>query len=183
MKFGKDQIQKMVLSALLLAFLVYAYFAVLLGPLMTQQEAVKNKTLELTPKIEAADKLIKQSAANKIRSVGAQDVIKQLNAMIPEGAPVAWFPPRVAEFYKARNVDKVTTRLVGMSPDKNLPGYVQSGWSLEFPKVEFAPFGKALAEFENAELLVEITNFAIEINRDDVESQHVTMTLNSIVKK
>ena len=44
MKFGKDQIQKMVLSALLLAFLVYAYFAVLLGPLMTQQAAVKNKT-------------------------------------------------------------------------------------------------------------------------------------------
>jgi hypothetical protein len=102
--------------------------------------------------------------------------------MIPEGAPVAWFPTLIGDFFKKQGVDKITTRLASEAPEKELPGYKRVNWSVEVPKAESLSFAVSLAELENQEPLMEVQGITIEAQREDPEKQRVLLTLNSIVK-
>ncbi len=103
--------------------------------------------------------------------------------MIPEGSPVAWFPPRVSDFFKARGVDKAAARLNSETPEKTMVGFRRLAWSVELVKIDFIPFATALAQLENEEPLLEIASIHIEAMREDAESQRVLLTLHNIVTK
>ena len=45
--------------------------------------------------------------------------------MIPEGSPVAWFPTQMADFFKDKGIDRVSTRMSGETVDKELPKFRQ----------------------------------------------------------
>ena len=49
-------------------------------------------------------------------------------------------------------------------------------------RVDFIPFAAALAQLENEEPLLEIGTVQVDTSRDDVDSQHVLMTVNNLVK-
>lgn len=183
MKLGKDEIQKIVLGALMLVGIVYVYFSMLLGPLLQRQVAVQKSIVDLEPQIAAAQLQIKKTAAIEAAAPNATRTLAQVTAMIPEGSPVAWFPTRVGDFFKKQGMDKAVTRMNSEAEDKHLPGFRRMSWSVDLPKVDFISFASALAQLENEEPLIEIATLQIDISREEVDSQHALITLNNLVKQ
>jgi hypothetical protein len=183
MKFGKEEIQKMVLGGMVFAGVTVAYFTLLLGPLGDSVRLTQGEMSELRPKLDAAKKQIKQASEKEKSAPKSTLVLKELTALIPEGSPVAWFPTQVGDFFKREGIDKAATHMNGEAPDASLPGFRRIVWGVDIPRVEFVSLGQSLADFENEQLLTEISNLQIESMRDDVESLRVTLTLNNIVKQ
>jgi len=183
MKFGKDEIQKMVLGGLMLVGLLYCYFVLLLGPLGTSRAQKQTQITEVRGKIAEAKKQIKK--AQDVENAAPQHnlTIKHITALIPEGSPVAWFPVRVTEVFKQYGLDKTVTRMATEVPEKELTGYKRISWGIELPKAEFIPVAQAVAGFENSELLTEISALQIETTLDDMGAQRVLLTVNNIVKQ
>ena len=183
MKLGKEEIQKLVLGGLMLIGIIYVYFNMLLGPLVQRQALVKQSILDLDPQIAAAQVQIKRTASLETSAPKATETLAQVSSMIPEGSPVAWFPKRLGDFFKTRGVDRAATRMNTETEDKNFPGFRRISWSVDLPKVDFIPFASAIAQLENEEPLIEIGTFQVDTSRDDVDAQHVLMTINNLVKQ
>ncbi|MEA3208849.1 MAG: hypothetical protein QOE70_1906 [Chthoniobacter sp.] len=183
MKLGKDELQKLVLGGLLLIGVVYSYFDLLLFPLLARQEAATKSTVALGPEIDNAQAQIKKTQDLEKRAPELTLVLTQVNAMIPEGSPVAWFPTRTADFFKRQGIEKVTTRLNSETVEKELPGFRRLAWGVDLPKVDFADFGSALCILENEELLLEVNSIQIDASRDDPQTQHALLTVRNFVKQ
>lgn len=183
MKLGKDEIQKLVLGGLLFIGMVYSYFDLLLFPLKKRQEAALKSTVALGPEIQNAQAQIKKTQDLE-RSVPEKTVVlRQVDAMIPEGSPVAWFPTKVGDFFKRQGIEKATTKMNSEIPEKELPGFRRLAWGIDFPKVVYNQFGGAIAALENEEPLLEIRTLQIDASRDDAESQRSTITVHNLVKQ
>ncbi len=182
MKLEKEEKQKIAIGVILLVALLYGYFAMLLGPLSLQQESTKAKIVELEPKLASAKATIKSAETAERNSPKAATALAQISSLIPEGAPIAWFPPQVSEIFKDAGPEKAVTRNLAEAADKDVPTVRIASWSIDIPKVEFVSFAAALAEFENEEPLVQVTSVVLEPARDDVQSQHVALNVNSIIK-
>src|SRR5206468_1364952 len=109
MKLTKDQIQKLSLGGMMMCGLIYAFFEFLLHPLDLTREASLKKAADLEPQIAIARAQIAKTTTLEIEGPKAKQTIEQVLAMIPEGSPVAWFPPRIAEFFRQRGMDKVSS--------------------------------------------------------------------------
>ena len=183
MKLGKEEIQKLVLGLIMAAGVVYSYFALLLGPLQTQQATARKSAEAIEPEIVKAKLHIKKAQDVARSEAAANATVTQIGAMIPEGSPVAWFPPRIADIFKAHGVDKAGTRLNNEIPEKELPGFRRLSWGVELPKVDFNAFAAAVAQIENDEPLTEIASLQVNSTKEDAESQNALLNLYSIVKQ
>jgi hypothetical protein len=183
MKIGKDEFQKIFLSALLILGVVYCYFTMLLGPLGRQEAAANARIAELGPKIEAARKQVKKTNNLEQRAPASLAVLDSINSLIPDGAPIAWFPPRLGDFFKRQGIEKVATRLTNEFAEKDLTGYRSLAWSLDVPKAEFVSLAIAVAGLENEEPLLDISQLEITTAKDDVQYQHALLSLSSITKQ
>jgi hypothetical protein len=183
MKFGKEEIQKIGLGLVLLIALIYGYSTMLLGPLQKRREAARKNIAALTPQIAAAKEQISRAKAIEESVALARVTVMQVDAMIPEGSPVAWFPPRVAEFFKARGIDKASIRLNNEFAEKEMTGFRRLSWGIDLPRIDFVAFAGALAQLENEEPLLEASSLQIDTNREDSESQRALLTLSNIVKQ
>ncbi len=183
MKLGKEEIQKIILAGLLVLAVVYTYFSLLLGPLSSRQALVEKSVQALGPEIAAAKAQIARTAEAEKAAPANMAATRQVTAMIPEGSPVAWFPPRVGDFFKRNGLEKSSTRLTGEFVEKEMVGFRRMSWSIDLPKVGFVPFAQAVASLENEEPLLEISNLQIDASRDDVGMQHVLLTVTNYVKQ
>ena len=183
MKLGKEQIQRLMLGVLLLIAMIYSYFALLLGPLNVQQASTRKAIAAITPQIEAANAQIRRAQTVEQNAPAARATLDQINSLIPDGSPVAWFPPMIAEFFKARGIEKAATRMNNEFPEKDLPGFRRIAWSIDLPRVGFIPFATALAQLENEEPLLEITAVQLDSAPDNVELQRALLTVSNIVKQ
>jgi hypothetical protein len=182
MKLTKDQTQKLVLGLMMLGIVIYAYIEFLLGPLTASQVNAGQELAGLDPKIKAAKEQIAKTDKMKERAPEAKLLMEQVNAMIPAGSPVAWFQPRVADFFKRYEIDKVAAKMNSEAPDRDVPGFRRVSWGLEFPKLEFMPFAHAIAALENEEPLFEIHAFDVEASREDLGSQRASLTITNLVR-
>ena len=180
MNLTKDQKQKLALGAMMLVGVIYAYFEFLLGPLQIARNAAASSKDALEPKIQQAQAQISKTQQLKSREHEARLVVDQINTMIPEGSPIAWFPPRLAGFFKRQKIDQVLTRMNNEAPEKELQGFRRLQWGVEAARIEFIPFAAAVAELENQELLIEIQAFEIDAGRDDVGVQRAALTLTNM---
>jgi hypothetical protein len=183
MKLGKDEIQKLVLGGLLLLGVVYSYFDLLLFPLKKHQDAVAKSTVALGPEIQNAQAQIKKTQDLEKTVPEKTVVLRQVDAMIPEGSPVAWFPTKIGDFFKRQGIEKATTKINSETPEKELTGFRRLSWGIDFPKVVYSQFGGAIAALENEEPLLEIRTMQIDTTRDDAESQRSTITVHNLVKQ
>lgn len=183
MKLGKEELQKTVLGSLICFAVVYSYFNLLLGPLSKRQDALQKSVTALGPEISTAKAQIKKTRELEGSAPGKMATTRQVVAMIPEGSPVAWFPPRVGDFFKKQGLDKATTKLSSEVTDKEMVGFRRMAWAIDLPKVGFVAFATAIAALENEEPLVEINNLQIDTTREDVEMQHALLTVSNIVKQ
>lgn len=183
MTLGKEEIQKLFLGGLMFAGLIYCYFFMLLGPMQTKREATAKQVTDLRAKVTEAKKQIARTTQLEAAAPAHALTVKQLGALIPDAAPVSWFPTRLADHFKQYGVDKATTRLNSEAQEPELTGFRLTTWGVDFPKAEFGPMAHALADFENDDLLAEISNLQLDSTKDDPASQHVTLTLNHLVKQ
>ena len=182
MKFGKDEIQKIALSSIVLLASLYAYFNLMLGPLAKGEVATKDALAKLEKQIADGKRQLQQAQTLETSSLPSGEKIKRLKDSIPDGAPVAWFPPQIGAFFKQHGIEKIAVRLNNEVADKDLPGFRKLFWTIDVPKVEFVPLGLAIAALENEHPLLEITNLGIEQSKDNVQFQHATLTVSTIVK-
>jgi hypothetical protein len=182
MKPRKEDIQKIVLGVLMAMGVVYGYFSILLGPLKKQQLYTRASLSALEPEIAKAKADLERAKQTEANAPKAASTMAQIDAMIPEGAPVAWFPTLVADFFKKQGVEKITTRMTTEVAEKEIPGYRRINWGVDVPKVDCLRFASSLADLENQEPLLEVQGVTIETLKDDPEAQHVLLTLNNIVK-
>ena len=94
-KLSKDQIQKIFLSSLLMVGLIYCYFTFLIEPLGKSVTDAATHTEELNGKLAKARSEVLRSKSVEEQARAATETMAQANDMIPEGAPIAWFPPRM----------------------------------------------------------------------------------------
>ncbi len=181
MKLDQEQIKKLSLGVLMLAALLYGYFAFLLGPLQQSQKSAIDGIAAIIPQIADAKKQISKTAELEIKAPQATGFLTQLKNTIPDGAPIAWFPPKMAGFFKSHGIEKCTTHLVSEAPD-SMPGFRRLVWSIDVPKVEYVPLGVAISSLENDEPLLTILNVAIDTLPGDAEYQHAVLTLATLVK-
>ena len=183
LNFSKDQIQKIVLGAMVFVGVIYSYFAFLLGPLTASREQAIKDTADLGPRLTSARAQISKTKGVEEKAPMSLRVIEQVQAMIPQGAPIAWVPTKLADLFKRENVEKVTARMAGEAVEKELTGFGKYVWSVEVPRVEFITFGRALSALENEEPLMEIQSLEIDAGRDDVQFQRALITLQNIVRQ
>lgn len=182
MKLGKEEIKKIGASVLLLTGLLWAYFALLLGPLETNEEKSATGIQVLEPQIADAKQQIVKTAALEKKAPVATAALNQLKSGIPDGAPIAWFPPRMADFFKRHGIEKTSVHLVSEEPDSGVPGFRKLIWAVEIQKVEFVSFGQAVASLENEEPLLNVINVTVEATREDAQFQHAVLTVSTLVK-
>lgn len=181
MKLSSEDTKKLCLGGLALVGGLYAYFAYLIEPMgtkITQNTAAMN---QLGPEIEAARKLIAETNALEAKAPEASAAFEEIRSLIPPGAPVAWFPPRIVEFLRRQGVDAVGVRLDNETPTPELPGFRRLQWTIDLPKVEFIPLAIAISGLENEEPLLSIRTVRIDASATDIQHPSASLVISTII--
>jgi len=184
-KLSKNQIQKIMLSGMGFVVLVYVYFSFFLGPLNKSRDTMLGQITELQDKVANSKNELTRTAKLEKQAETATNRFAALKALSPEGAPIAWFPPRMKAFFANQQIDKATARLENSSPYKetDLANWMRYNWVIELPQADFASLGKAIAALENAEPLLSITRFSVKALPDDPQFQQITMVATTAMVK
>ncbi len=110
-RLDKDQQKKVLLSLMLLVGTIYCYFTFLLNPLRAGEVAAEAESVGLTKKITEADGKMRGFNSLKVQAAEAGELVTQVNAFIPNGAPIAWFPPRLRAFFDRQGIKGSVVRL------------------------------------------------------------------------
>src|SRR2546428_158626 len=153
---------------------------------------MKNSRNAIQGKINDIDKKTATSKAEiskskKLKDSGHAATVRYdaLRALSPDGAPIAWFPPRMKTFLAGQQIDKVTTRLENSSPfkEKELADWNRYLWIVDLPQADFESLGKAIALLENSNPLLAIRKLRIHAATDDPEMQQIVFTAATIIDK
>lgn len=182
-KFSKDQIKKVGLSAMGLAVLLYVYFSFFLGPLTTSRDKALADIKDRQAKLDGSKDEIAKAAKLEQTAKDATTRFAAFKALNPEGAPIAWFPPRMKAFFATQQIDKALARLEGSSASKSseLSGWLQYTWMIELPQTDYAAMGKAIAQLENTEPLLAIRKIAVHGMAEQPQFQKVEFSVENII--
>ena len=183
-KLNKDQIQKIFLSSLLMIGLIYCYFNFLIADLNKQDHNNATSIESLDAELGKARSAVKRSSSVQQQAVAAEETLAQVNDMIPEGAPIAWFPPRMNAFFARHTLKGVVVRSGGIDQanDTTLKDFKNANWTVDVPQVGAGTLGITLAGLENEEKLLEITRLQVSTLADAPEKQHVSMNILTLLK-
>jgi len=182
---SKDQIKKVLLSSAGFIVLVYVYFSFFLGPLNKSRDTMLAQIDDLQGKVANSKNELTKTAKLEKQAETATSRFAALKALSPEGAPIAWFPPRIKTFFANQEIDKATARLETSSAYKetDLANWMRYNWIIELPQADFSTLGKAVAALENAEPLLSITRFTAKALPEDPQFQQVTMVASTAMVK
>jgi hypothetical protein len=182
---SKDQIKKLMLSAMGFVVLIYVYFSFFLGPLNTSRDSMLSQITQLQDKVAGSKAELTKTAKLEKQAETATKRFAALKALSPEGAPIAWFPPRMKAFFANQEIDKATARLESSSAYKesDLAGWMRYSWVIELPQTDFSTLGKALAALENAEPLMSVMRITIKALPEDPQFQQVSLNASTAMVK
>ena len=108
-----------------------------------------------------------------------------MKGLSPEGAPIAWFPPRMKAFFASQHIDRVTAKMENNAPFKEpeLSSWVKYTWVVDIPQTDFRSLGNAVAALENSEPLLSVTKVSIKASADVPEFQQVTLAATTTLLK
>jgi hypothetical protein len=184
-KLSKDQIKKLMLSWMGFVVLIYVYFSFFLGPLSTSRDATLAQIDELQGKIANSKNEMAKTAKLEKQADASTKRFAALKALSPEGAPIAWFPPRIKTFFANQQIDKATARMENSTvyKEKDLAEWIRYNWLIELPQAEFSTLGKAIAALENTEPLLSINRITIRALPEDPQFQQVTLNTSTAMVK
>ena len=184
-KLNKDQIQKIALSAIGFIALVYVYLNFFLAPLAKSRASMQGQIAALQAKIQASKTEIPKAANLEKQATTATTRYAAFQALSPEGAPIAWFPPRIKSFFAQQQIDKSTIKLEGSAAysQAQLANWTRYSWQIDLPQAEFTVAGKAIAQLENSEPLLNITRLSLRAGTDNPQFQQVNLTASTAILK
>ena len=185
LKLTKDQIQKLMLSSIGFIVLLYVYFSFFLGPLNRSRDSMLATIDEVQNKVANSKNEIMKASNLEKQATNATTRFAALKALSPEGAPIAWFPPRVKTFFATQEIDRATARLESSAPFKeaDLASWMRYNWLIELPQADFSTLGKAIAALENSEPLLSIVRVNIRALPEDPQFQQVGLTASTAILK
>ena len=184
-KFNKDQIQKIVLSTIGFIGLIYCYFNFFLGPLNRSRESMSKTIAEVQAKTASSKNEMKKTdnlEAQAREATGRYEAFKRTTA---DGAPIAWFPPKMKTFFGSHNIDKAAVRLEssGDFPQPELSSWLRDSWVIDLPQSEYEVLGKAIAQLENTEALLAVQRISIRAIPDQPQYQQVALSVQTVLLK
>ena len=181
----KDQIQKVLLTGVGFVILLYVYFSFFLGPLSRSRNTALATIADKQQKLASSEENMKKAAKLEQQAKTATARFAALQALSPEGAPIAWFPPRVKSFFASEQIDKAVARLENNAPFKQpeLAEWMKYTWLIDIPQADYARLGNAIADLENAEPLLAITKLSIKAAQEQPEFQQVVLSATTVIKK
>jgi hypothetical protein len=184
-KMSKDQIKKLMLSAMGFVVLIYVYFSFFLGPLNTSRDSMLGQIAEFQGKVASSKTELAKTANLERQAETATKRFAALKALSPEGAPIAWFPPRMKAFFASQEIDKATARLESNAAYKetDLANWMRYNWVIDLPQADFSTLGKALASLENGEPLMSIMRISVKALPEDPQFQQVTLNASTAMVK
>jgi hypothetical protein len=184
-KLTKDQIQKLALSTIGFFVLLYVYFSFFLGPLNSSHDSMLATIDEVQNKIANSKSEMAKTTNLEKQATNATTRFAALKALSPEGAPIAWFPPRMKAFFANQEIDKSTARLESSAAYKeaDLAGWMRYNWALDLPQTDYSTLGKAVANLENTEPLLSIMRLTIRAMPDDPQFQQVSISASTALLK
>src|SRR5436309_1754091 len=184
-KLSKDQIKKLLLSTMGLIFLLYVYFTFFLGPLQKIRDGALAQIADRQQKIDGSKTEMAKATNLDRKAKDATARFAALKALSPEGAPIAWFPPRMKIFFASQQIDRAVARLESNTGFKQpeLAAWTKYNWLIELPQADFASLGKAIAELENAEPLLMVTKLSIHTLPDSPQFQQVGIAATTVIEK
>ena len=185
-KLSKDHLKKLMLSSMGFVGLLYVYFSFFLGPLSTSRDSMQAQITALQSKIAGSKTELAKTTILEKQAEAATKRFAALKALSPEGAPIAWFPPRIKTFFASQEVDKATARLEssGSFKENELTGWMRYQWIIELPQADYATLGKAVAALENSEPLLSINRINIKALPEDPQFQQISLsTTTAMVKR
>src|SRR5256885_7016780 len=184
-KFSKDQIKKLSLSAMGFVFLLYVYFSFFLGPLQKARAGTLAQIADRQKKIDNSKSEVAKAATLERQAKDAMARFAALKALTPDGAPIAWFPPRMKTFFASERIDRAVARLESTSTFKQneLATWTKHNWLIDLPQTDFASLGKAVAELENTEPLLSITKLSIHVLPEQPQLQQVAIAATTVIEK
>jgi hypothetical protein len=185
LKLTKDQIQKIGLSFMGFVFLLYVYFSFFLGPLNRSRNATLKLMQDRQAKLNSSKNDLSRAATLERDAKNATSRYAALRALNPEGAPIAWFPPRVKIFFANEQIDKAVARLESnvSSKQSELTNWMKYQWAIDIPQADYATLGQAIADLENAEPLLTITRLSIQALPDQPQFQQVDLRVANMIQK
>jgi hypothetical protein len=184
-KFNKDQIQKILLSVLGFIGLIYCYFTFFLGPLDRSRKLMTATIAEVQAKTASSKAEMKKTANLELQAKEATGRYEALKATTADGAPIAWFPPKMRTFFADQGIEKVTARLESSAEFKQpeLTDWIKDVWAIELPQSDFGDLGKAIAQLENTEPLLAINHLAIHAVPEEPQYQQVSLLAQTALFK
>ena len=175
---NKDQVQKLALSTIGFVVLLYVYFSFFLGPLNASRKSMLVSIDDLQVKLGNSKSEMTKAANLEKQATVATTRFAALKSLSPEGAPIAWFPPRMKTFFAKQQIDRSTARLDSSVPFKEaeLVDWMQYNWMIDLPQTDFSTVGRAIAELENTEPLLSIRHLNIHSAPDDPQFQQASLT-------
>ena len=185
MKLSREQIKKLGLSIMGFVFLVYVYFTFFLGPLNRSRDAALTKINDRQSKLDSSKDEMSKAGKLEQSAKTATDRFAALKKLNAEGAPIAWFPPRIKTFFANEQIDKAVARLEGNTVLKQdeLSGWVRYNWVIDLPQADYSTLGRAIADLENAEPLLCVTRLSIHVSPDAPQYQHVELAAANLIEK
>jgi hypothetical protein len=184
-KLSKDHIKKLMLSSMGFIGLVYVYFSFFLGPLNNSRDSALAQINELQDKVANSKNEMTKTAKLEKQAETATSRFAALKDLSPEGAPIAWFPPRMKTFFANQQIDKASARLETSSAYKEteLANWMRYNWVIDLPQADFSTLGKAVAELENSEPLLSIVHINIKAMPEDPQFQQVILSASTAMVK
>jgi hypothetical protein len=184
-KLNKDQVQKLMLSGIGFIVLVYVYFSFFLGPLSNSRDSALAQIDDFQGKIASSKSEMTKTAKLEQQADASTKRFAALKALSPEGAPIAWFPPRIKAFFANQEIDKASARLENNVAYKeaDLANWMRYNWLIEIPQADYSTLGKAVSALENTEPLLSITRISIKALPEDPQFQQVTLTASTAMVK
>ncbi len=184
-KLNKDQIQKIGLSALGFIGLIYCYFSFFLGPLNKSRAAAEARIAELQGKMASSKTELKKTANLEAQAREATGRYEALKATTAEGAPIAWFPPKMRTFFAEQGIEKVGARLESSGEFKQpeLTDWIKDTWVIEMPQSDYPDLGKTVAKLENTEPLLAVQRVVIHAVPEDPQYQQVSLSAETTLLK
>jgi hypothetical protein len=184
-KLSKDQIQKIALSTMGFVVLLYVYFNFFLGPLNRSRDNMLNGIRDKQAKLDGSKGDLSKAVTLEQQAKSATARFASLKALNPEGAPIAWFPPRMKLFFANEQIDKAVARLEGTTGFKQpeLASWGRYSWIIELPQADYAALGKAISDLENREPLMTVNKITIRTIADQQEFQQVSLAVSNYIQK
>jgi hypothetical protein len=181
----KDQIKKITLSAMGFVFLLYVYFTFFLGPLGRSRKNMEAQINDKQSKLDASKGEMSKAATLEHQAKTATAQFAALKGLNSEGAPIAWFPPRLKVFFANEQIDKAGARQETATAFKEpeLSGWMKYSWLVEIPQADYAALGKAIADLENAEPLLTVTKLTIRAQTEQPQFQTVDFVATNYIQK